>query len=85
MKREDFTRAIKLFEEHKKVITILSSIERPSSYSTTVKLNHPSYEISIDDDKIKGKVIDCIIQCYKDRLNCINNQLLALDIDIFEE
>lgn len=86
MNKEDFTRAIKLFEEHKSITTILDGIKhRNCVYKPNIKITSPSIDIAIEDDVINQKAIECIIKSYEDRLICINNQLHALDINIFEE
>lgn len=86
MNKEDFTRAINLFEEHKRIITILDGIKHYNCvYKPTIKIARPSFDIVIEDDIVNQKAIECIIQSYEDRLICINNQLHVLDINIFEE
>lgn len=85
MNKEDFTRAVKLFEEHKHIIKLLDEINSRNYYNSTIKIINRVCDITIDDDAINKKAIEYIIQSYKDRLNCINNQLLALEVDIFEE
>lgn len=85
MNKEDFTRAVKLFEEHKHIIKLLDEINSRNYYNSTIKIINPVCDITIDDDTVNKKAIEYIIKSYEDRLICINNQLHALDINFFEE
>lgn len=58
MNKEDFTRAVKLFEEHKHIIKLLDEINSRNYYNSTIKIINRVCDITIDDDAINKKAIE---------------------------